>query len=237
MNDLPNTKEVKESWDYIWNKRFEKTYATPTYELVWKTVESYIPRKGIVLDAGCGDGEYSRKIMKITPSVVSMDLSSAALKSLKEEGNLTLVGDAGNLPLKSQFSNAVISLSVLEYVEDPKRAIMEFERVLKPGGYLIITVPNLTSLYTIQRKLRIMLGRYIYYRNIILYSRDSLHALFKGTKFKIETHDYDVLYFNILNKIFGKEIGSRIILRIKQILPEFLRSNFSHYIICVARKS
>ncbi|MEK7612051.1 MAG: methyltransferase domain-containing protein [Patescibacteria group bacterium] len=49
----------------------------------------------------------------------------------------TIVGDAHNLPLKNDSVDAIICCSVLEHLYDPKRAIQEMYRVLKPGGQIL----------------------------------------------------------------------------------------------------
>ena len=52
--------------------------------------------------------------------------------------NPTIVGDAHNLPLADGSVPAILSLSTLEHLEDPKRAMDEIYRVLKPGGKALI---------------------------------------------------------------------------------------------------
>jgi 2-polyprenyl-6-hydroxyphenyl methylase/3-demethylubiquinone-9 3-methyltransferase len=50
------------------------------------------------------------------------------------------------LPFPDQSFDGVLCLSVLEYVDDPERCLSEFTRIIKPGGVLLVSVPNRFSL-------------------------------------------------------------------------------------------
>lgn len=54
---------------------------------------------------------------------------------------VTVLGDAISLPIQDGCLDAAICIHVLEHIEDDRRAIAELLRVLKPGGWAIITVP------------------------------------------------------------------------------------------------
>jgi SAM-dependent methyltransferase len=52
-----------------------------------------------------------------------------------------VVGSVYELPFQDGEFQTVLCLSVLEHLEDPKKAIQEMRRVLKPGGRILISVP------------------------------------------------------------------------------------------------
>lgn len=54
---------------------------------------------------------------------------------------VTVLGDAISLPIQGDCLDAAICIHVLEHIEDDRRAIAELLRVLKPGGWAIISVP------------------------------------------------------------------------------------------------
>jgi ubiquinone/menaquinone biosynthesis C-methylase UbiE len=57
--------------------------------------------------------------------------------------NPDIVGDIHDLPFSDNSLDAIICMAVIEHVEDPKRAVEEIYRVLKPGGYAFISAPFL----------------------------------------------------------------------------------------------
>jgi ubiquinone/menaquinone biosynthesis C-methylase UbiE len=54
-----------------------------------------------------------------------------------------IVGDIHQIPLPDESFNAVICSSVLEHVKDPRQAVKEIHRILKPGGSAFVMVPSI----------------------------------------------------------------------------------------------
>ena len=69
------------------------------------------------------------------------NLEYVGLDLVRRGPEVTAIGDVTALPMPSGSFDAVICVHVLEHVEDDRRAIAEVYRVLKPGGWAIITVP------------------------------------------------------------------------------------------------
>lgn len=95
--------------------------------------------RGRVLDAGAGRGAYRELLDGFAESYVGMDVSATP--------STDVVGDAQKLPFVDETFDAVFCSQVLEHVPQPEAALKEFQRVLKPGGYLILTVPHLSWLH------------------------------------------------------------------------------------------
>lgn len=101
-----------------------------------------------VLDVGCGRGFYLRSVKEIEPmaDIYGVDLNDKYLAKAKKTVNglniKIIKGDILNLPFKNNFFNKVIASEILEHVDNDERAILEIHRVLKPGGSVLITVPN-----------------------------------------------------------------------------------------------
>jgi len=92
-----------------------------------------------VLDVGCGDGWLAEALPEcewysVEPDVV---LRGEALS----RGMMAAVGIAENLPFEDRCFDAVCTFDVLEHLPDEAPALMEAQRVLKPGGMLFISVP------------------------------------------------------------------------------------------------
>ena len=96
-----------------------------------------------ILDLGCGDGKFSNIYFKNTTAT---DIAKMA-------GNLTkapfLVSDATCLPFMKESFDKIFCSEVIEHFPDKyyvRKAIKEMYRVLKPGGFAIISTPNENSL-------------------------------------------------------------------------------------------
>lgn len=93
--------------------------------------------KGVVYDLGCGERDYEEDILTVAEKYVGLDWSST-LHNLRAD----IVADLNFiLPLESKVADTVISFQVLEHLREPQVMLNEAFRILKPGGYLVITVP------------------------------------------------------------------------------------------------
>jgi SAM-dependent methyltransferase len=75
---------------------------------------------------------------------------------LLEPGRSRVVSEMGALPFRSESFGAVACVSVLQYVVDVKQALAEVHRLLRPGGQLVLLVPNLAYL---RNTLKLIRGR------------------------------------------------------------------------------
>jgi len=110
-----------------------------------RLIGSLIGVNGVVLDAGCGTGGFLAKLRQARPdlSCVGVEWSAAAAQraSVKSEAFVARA-DVNSLPFGRSSFDAVISADVLSHAAvNPKRALSEMARVLRPGGRLIINMP------------------------------------------------------------------------------------------------
>jgi len=119
------------SWDHY-----------PTYLAKLDAVRRFLdalPRGTRVLDAGCGEGvlidEYAGRL-----DIIGIDANYSS--SRVSQASLTA------LPCPDASFDRALCLDVLEHLsyEDQPRALAELSRVLKPGGILFVSVPNLAHL-------------------------------------------------------------------------------------------
>jgi methionine biosynthesis protein MetW len=106
--------------------------------------------KGKILDIGCGDGFISSIIAKGTGAEVhGLDISRHAVSKAKERGIAAKVLnlDRHTLPFKEDSFDAVFCGDVLEHVNDTENLLDNINHVLKPSGYLILSIPNIASWY------------------------------------------------------------------------------------------
>jgi dolichyl-phosphate beta-glucosyltransferase len=98
-------------------------------------------RRGPCLDVGCGGGATARRIADRIPTF-GVDLSSRALGYARARGLTGLVRAAGDtLPFDGASFGSAVALDVLEHHARPERILSEVNRVLRPGGTLVVTVP------------------------------------------------------------------------------------------------
>ncbi len=109
------------------------------------------------LDAGCGTGVLARALAAAGCRVTGVDASWAMIQAagnLKSDRDHASVDDPvfqvietiEKLDFPGSSFDGIVCSSVLEYVGDPNRAVSEFYRVLRPGGLLLVSVPNKVSL-------------------------------------------------------------------------------------------
>ncbi len=126
---------------FIWNYFFAKSAWTNFQELV----ENLIPKNGKILDAGCGTGETTKALFRLSkPSKVAcVDISEGMLnvarkKIINKKAEFKKV-DMRKLPFDDNSFDAVVSTWAIETLPDPKTAVNEFLRVIKDDGYVIYT--------------------------------------------------------------------------------------------------
>jgi exopolysaccharide biosynthesis WecB/TagA/CpsF family protein len=105
-------------------------------------IDETIDLKGMrVLDLGCGNGCYTAELMRRSANVLGVDLQMPHLKAFREAiPRLQAAGE--NLPFASESFDAVTMIEVLEHTECDSQVLNECFRVLKPGGFLVLFVPN-----------------------------------------------------------------------------------------------
>lgn len=96
-----------------------------------------------LLDVGCGTGWFAERATMNGARVIALDIGVRLLEKTREKCPARLVaGDACHLPLVDGAVDIVISSECIEHTQAPLQAVREMCRVLKPGGTLVVTVPN-----------------------------------------------------------------------------------------------
>jgi len=98
-----------------------------------------------VLDYGCGLGlAYQRHLIRSVKSYTGADVAEAALSNVRAKGlvSLKVNPDTSAIDSPDNMFDGATTIEVFEHLFDPLRAAREINRVLKPGGVLVATVPN-----------------------------------------------------------------------------------------------
>ena len=97
-----------------------------------------------VLDVGSGTGWFTKRATELGGTVTALDIGVRLLARVRAKTASTAVNaDACRLPFLPASFDLVISSECVEHTLDPLQALREMARVLRPGGTLVVTTPNL----------------------------------------------------------------------------------------------
>ena len=101
---------------------------------------------GAVLDVGCGTGVFARSLRDrgLAKEVWGVEINTEAAEAASKVLDKVLVGDVSRLmtELPRRFFDAVYFNDSLEHMEDPFSVLKEIKKHLKPGGYVMASLPN-----------------------------------------------------------------------------------------------
>lgn len=111
----------------------------------FKTIEKMMNRKhDRILDIGCGEGNLTSIIGRLSTEVVAIDISVNAVKFARKKFGRAhfIVADAEALPFRSYVFDATVASEIIEHVLHPESLLYEMRRVTKINGYMILSTPN-----------------------------------------------------------------------------------------------
>ena len=130
----------------IWN------WDTPAGKIRWDRRVGMLTNSlgnGIkVLEIGCGTGFFTKEIVKkdvkLTAIDISPDLVNIAKANITNPNVEFVIENAYEMKFEDDFFDAIVGSSVLHHL-DVDAALKEFYRVLKPGGQMAFTEPNMMN--------------------------------------------------------------------------------------------
>lgn len=113
---------------------------------VKNTLQS-LPKGLMILDAGAGEQQYKKYCSHLY--YTSQDFceyegrgnEKGLQTGIWDTTSIDIVCDITSIPQKDESFDVILCTEVFEHIPDPLLAILEFKRLLKPGGHLIITAP------------------------------------------------------------------------------------------------
>ena len=131
-------------WEYVDNPT-EMTAKSLEKSDVWRQMEPFLSKRGRILEAGCGLGQWVRFFeMQGFQEAIGLDNCEAAVEKAQcsYPKSKFLSGDICNMQFPDDYFDVIVSYGVLEHFEEGAAVPMvEHLRVLKPGGHLVITQP------------------------------------------------------------------------------------------------
>ena len=144
------------------------------------------PPEGRVLDIGCASGDYLVALRRLGWQVYGIEMDAGAAEYARERFGLSIRTGCAEDTL-SDFPDAhfdvVTMWHVLEHLFEPSRVLKEVRRTLKPGGILMLELPNLDSLTAS------LLGEYWFPleipRHLYHFTPQTLRAILTKTGFRL----------------------------------------------------
>lgn len=204
-----------------WNKIYKqyKSYGAPLEDindLIKIFKKCNVSR---VLDLGCGSGKHLIHLVEHGFDVYGIDISEEGIKAAKRllkkknlKGNLKKGSICKKLPYKDNFFDAVLSLRVLNHgrINEIRKSIREIKRVLRPEGFIFITVQKLIT----RKKTKI---RKINLRVEMIDSR---------TFFPLGGREKGVIHYIFNKKLLRKEFKA---FRIKKLWVKYGKESWNRY--------
>ncbi len=159
-----------------------------------------------VLDAGCGSGKNIEAIGSLGFKIYGIDYSPKAIEFCKLRGiNNVKIGDVANIPFKDDYFDILYSFDVLFLLEpdDLKKAIREFIRVTKNGGFILLNLAAFRFMWSQHDDVQGAKRRFVV---------KDIYELFKG---------YDVKYIKVSYRIFLLFLPIVLIKVLKKIKGKF----------------
>lgn len=137
MGGEAKKREIRELYDQtavFYDRRYREIQLQK-----YRLAERYLSPCERLLEVGCGTGLYLHRLRKLAKVLVGIDLSGGMLRRARGRGTLLVLADAEQLPFKDGTFDEVLSVTTLQNLPDPVRALAEMRRVLHAGGRLVVS--------------------------------------------------------------------------------------------------
>jgi 2-polyprenyl-3-methyl-5-hydroxy-6-metoxy-1,4-benzoquinol methylase len=165
------------------------------------TLEDLRPKKGRLLDVGCGVGHFLASANMQGWLVQGLDISNIAREAARESYNLdVLVGTLDSTQFQHDGFDVITLWDVIEHIRKPVENLKAANQALQMGGLLVLKTPNESSFFKwVARTLFWLLGRrgafllkYVYYvPHYFSYSKRSMNELLKRCGFEVVRYEMD----------------------------------------------
>ncbi len=149
----------------------------------FKLIKKYFKPEGKILEIGAASGDFLHLLQDVGYEVYGVELSKRAAEQAARLYRLDLSqGTLEDAAFSENYFDYIVMYHVLEHVPDPHATLKEAYRVLKPGGRILIEVPNAHSID--MRSKRLLLNILDYPNHIYAFSPQLLKKLTVDAGFK-----------------------------------------------------
>lgn len=123
---------------------------TGLHDRVIELVKEHFPEKARIADLAAGQGAFSVRLRDLGHDVTAIDGFSDGWKVPDIELKIQNFDSefAGEIVADDNKFDAVVAIEIIEHLENPFRFARECAKLLKPGGLLFLTSPNVESVYS-----------------------------------------------------------------------------------------
>lgn len=142
--------QFAESYETLKTEAYEDCFKYSRHRL-HQILEKYLPQNGNglrLLDAGCGTGHHLAQLRERGYEVAGVDASKEMLEHarLNNPDSVILEADVEEIPLPDASFDIILSIEVLRHLPRSAKTIAEMSRLLKPGGFSLVTATPLLNL-------------------------------------------------------------------------------------------
>lgn len=210
MSDLKQVYDDLYAGDSDYHGGYHSDGGVVRFQKILKILRRNLPEKDFsawrVLDIGCSTGELMEFLKPYFRELAGVDIADKAVELARAKGfSEVFVSDVehGRLPFADHSFNLAFSLEIVEHLFSGRNLLAEAQRVLSPGGYLFVSVPN--DVLNWRRRLRIMFGQIPFQDKVLLqgnhlrfFSTASLRAILEHTGFEVlECGGYPLSYHGV----------------------------------------
>lgn len=217
--------ELKKIYSSTYREEDSRRFFAPLEALIrvlrvrrCRTIER-LGKKGRILDVGCGRGDFLLLMRERGWAPTGLELDERIERHGKSVGMDLRAGSLDSVTFPDNHFDAVTFWHVFEHIRNPEWVLKECRRILKPGGVLLISVPNTGSL---QARLT---GKHWFHLDppfhLYHYSLRNIKRLIEGVSFKtLKVKHFSIEYnpYGYIQSIFNS-LGFR-----PNLFYDFLRS-------------
>ena len=189
-----------------------------------RTVNKYIKPPARILDIGCGNGRLLDGLIKRGFEGYGIELPGKAAQRAAQIGRLQLkTGTLEQGDYNPDFFDGICMWHVFEHLTKPKETLQIIQKILKPGGFLFISLPNIDSIQS-----RLFKGKWLHLdppKHLFFLGKSDLISQMKDLGFKLigQTH------FSLEQNPFGiQQSLLNCFFKKREILFEALKGNITY---------
>ncbi|NBY03950.1 MAG: class I SAM-dependent methyltransferase [Betaproteobacteria bacterium] len=162
-----------------------------------------------VLDVGCGFGGFGRSLREAgVNEVYGVEINPDAAPYLKNDYTQFWIGDVETVEIPSDTTlfDCIVFADLLEHLRDPWGTLLKYKKWLRPGGYVVASIPNVRNIALVYNL--VLRGRWKYEDSGLLdrthlrfFTRKEIVDMFEASGLKIDKMMYNRENLSLFRRI------------------------------------